>query len=186
MSHLVVTTEVVVNPDSEVTYSTLETETVVAPPPIVLSGNQSISSRIPTVIKVDPRAVTALLPGVAFAGEETLLLCVRGAGLRFDGLNKGFVDDVAEEEFIYDGDLTSSLRISGSYDRVAAYLNSDSGLRIWSNSGAIAGKAFAISVVALTGVSVDPDFCDQGKSQYVEMRGLGLGMNTKKGGGRLD
>jgi hypothetical protein len=172
--------------DTQVTYSTLETETALQAPPIVLSSNQSISSRIPAVIKVDPRSVTALLPSIAVAGEETLLLCIRGEGLRFDGSSKGFVDDVVEEDFIADGDLTGSLRISGGYDRVVAYLNSEGGLRIWSNNGVVAGKALSISAVALTGVSVEPDFCGQGRSQYVEVRAIGLGMNTKKGGVRLN
>jgi hypothetical protein len=178
---------VIPSQDTEITYATTETETVVeAPPPIVLSGNQSISTRIASVIKVDPRSVTALLPPVSFAGDESLLLCIEGGGLRFDGFNKGFADEIEEEEFLAQGDLTSSLRISGSYDRVVAYLNSDNGLRIWSNSGALAGKAFMISVVALTGPSVDASFCGQGKSQYVSVQSIGLGMNTKKGGGRLN
>lgn len=173
--------------DTEITYATTETETVVeAPPPILLSSNQSISTRIASVVKVDPRSVTALLPPVSFSGDETLLLCVEGGGLKFDGFNKGFADDFVEEEFIAEGDLTSSLRISGSYDRVIAYMNNENGLRVWSNNGAIAGKAFTISVASLSGPSVDPSFCGQGKSQYVSFQSIGLGMNTKKGGGRLN
>jgi hypothetical protein len=177
---------VVPSQETEVTYATSETETVIEAPPIVLADNQSISSRIASVIKVDPRSVTALLPPVSFAGEETLLLCVQGGGLRFDGFTKGFADDITEEEFLSEGDLTSSLRMSGSYDRVVAYLNADNGLRIWSNSGALAGKSFSLSVASLTGPSVDPSFCGQGKTQYVFIQSIGLGMNTKKGGGRLN
>lgn len=172
--------------EDEITYATTETETIVVPPPIVLADDQAISYRIPTQVKVDPRSVTALLPGLQFSGGETLLLCVQGSGLRFDGASKGFVDDLASDEFIIEGDLTGSLRLSGSYDQVVAYLNSDSGLRAWSNSGAIAGKVMSLSLVALTGVSVDPGFCGQGKVQSVEFRAIGLGMNTKKGGGRLN
>lgn len=172
--------------DTSITYSTLETETAVQAPPIVLASNQIISSRIPAVIKVDPRTVTALLPEISIVGEETLLLCVQGAGLRFDGMTKGFVDDRAEDEFLADGDLTGSLRISGEYEQVVAYLNSGGGLRIWAKNGVVAEKSFSLSAVALTGVSVDSAFCSQGKSQSVEIRALGLGINTKKGGVRLN
>lgn len=172
--------------DTSVTYSTMETETVAQAPPIVVAADQTISSRIPSVIKVDPRSVTALLPAIAIAGEETLLLCVQGAGLRFDGLVKGFVDERMEDDFLADGDLTGSLRISGRYDQVVAYLNSDGGLRIWSNSGVVAGKTLSISVVALTGISVEQSFCNEGKSQNVAIQAVGLGLNTKKGGVRLN
>jgi hypothetical protein len=172
--------------DTEITYATTETETVVEPPPIVLSNDQSISTRIASTVKVDPRSVTALLPSIAFAGNETLLLCIQGSGLRFDASSKGFADDRKAEDFIAEGDLTGLLRVSGSYEAVATFVNSENGLRVWSSNGAIAGKVLSLSVVALSGPSIDRDFCDQGRSQSVYFQALGLGMNTKKGGVRLN
>lgn len=172
--------------EDEITYATTETETIVVPPPILLADDQAISYRIPAQVTVDPRSVTALLPGLQFSGGDTLLLCVQGSGLRFDGGTKGFVDDLASDEFIIEGDLTGSLRLSGDYGQVVAFLNSESGLRAWSKSGVIAGKVMTFSLVALSGISVDPGFCGQGKAQSVEFRAIGLGMNTKKGGGRLN
>jgi hypothetical protein len=111
---------------------------------------------------VDPRSVTALLPSIAFAGNETLLLCIQGSGLRFDASSKGFADDRKAEDFIAKGDFTEFLRVSGSYEDVTTFVNSESGLRVWSSNGAIAGKVLSLSVVALSGPSIDRDFCDQG------------------------
>lgn len=177
-----------VESDSEITYATLETETVTQPPPpppIGAASNQYMEFRIPSVIKVDPRSFTALMPALNVTGDGDLLLCISGGGLRFDALTKGFVDDRVEDEFLVEGDLTGLLRISAPYPIAVALLNAADGLRIWSNSGGLSGKLVQITAVAMTGLSTDPDFCGQGNTRYVAIQALGLALNTKKGGVRL-
>lgn len=174
--------------ETSIAYATTETETVIEPvaPPVEVAGEQGMQIRVPNSVKVDPRSVTALLPEIQVGGTENLLICLQGSGIRFDSGSKGFGDDIDGDEFKIEGDLTGSLRVSGSRGVVMGFLNSAGGLRVWSNGGAIAGKSWSISAVALTGVSVDEGFCDSGSVRFMEVRALGLNLNTKKGGVRLN
>jgi len=169
--------------EGEITYATSETETANSDTPseIQVVADQGVALRIPAVIKVDPRSVTALLPAISMAGEETLLLCISGASLKFDLASKGFVDDTSRDELIVDGDLTGDLRISGAYEQVSALVNGAGGLRVWSTNRVVAGKDAAFAAVVLTGVAVNKELCgSQATVRTLQIRALGLGLETKK------
>ena len=173
----------------EITYATSETETETTDPRfnVEVADEQTITLRLPSVLRVDPRAVTAALPAISIAGEGTLLLCIRGEGLRFDLANKGFVDDATGDELIVDGDLTGSLRISGGLEQVTSLVNQAGGLRIWSTNRVVAGKDLTFAATALTGVSTEEQLCGgQANLRTLQIRPLGIGMETKKSDVRLN
>ena len=168
-----------------VSYATSETETVVNKPRVRASQVQSTSIKVPSAIKVDPRAVTALLPLIDLSGEGTLLACISGVGTRFDGARKGFADDLSDEDLLIEGDLTGSLRISGSSSRILGVVNGEGGLRIWSNSGRVVGKTFNFALVPVSDLTTEAELCDQGNSRQIALETLGISLETKKGGVRL-
>ena len=168
-----------------VTYSTTETQTIAPKEKVRASEIQSNGLRVPTSIKVDPRSVTALLPLIDLSGDGVLLACLSGVGLRFDSGRKGFVDDVEDASYLLDGDLTGSLRISGSAGQILGIINGDGGLRVWANSGRVVGKVFSFSLTSVSDLTTDSELCGSGKTRQVVIEALGIGLETKKGGVEL-
>lgn len=168
-----------------VTYSTNETETAIKKPTVRSAEVSTTAIRIPSTIKVDPRAVTALLPLIDFSGEGTFLACFSGVGTRFDGARKGFADDGSDEELLIAGDLTGSLRISGSSARILGTVNGEGGLRIWSSNGRVVGKSFTLALVPVSDLTTEGELCSEGVSRQVAVETLGISLDTKKGGVRL-
>lgn len=173
--------------NGELTYASTESEstTVEVRPNVQLLEDQGIVIRLPSVLKVDPRSVTTLLPALYMESEATAILCLSGEGLRFDLANKGFEDDIVQDDLVVEGDLTSSLRVSGSTEQISSLVNSIGGLRIWSTNRVVAGRDLRVSVAALSGVSVDSELCSA-TTRMVQIKALGVGLETKKGGGTLN
>lgn len=169
-----------------VTYATTETETITPKEKVRAKEVQSSALRIPASIKVDPRSVTALLPLIDLSGEGPLLACVSGVGLRFDSGRKGFVDDVEDESYLIDGDLTGALRISGSAAQILGIVNADGGLRVWSSTGKVVGQLFSFSLTAVSDLTTESELCGSGNTRQVAIEGLGIGLETKKGGVQLN
>lgn len=169
-----------------VTYSTSETQTIAPKEKARAKEVQSTNLRIPSRIKVDPRSVTALFPLIDLSGDGTLLACLSGVGLRFDGANKGFVDDVDDESYLVDGDLTGELRISGSAAQILGIINGAGGLRVWANSGRLVGKTFSLSLTSVSDLTTESELCGSGTTRQVAIEALGIGLDTKKGGIELN
>ncbi len=155
------------------------------PTPPHAIANQSMNIKVPNVVSVDPRAHNVFLPQMYVASSGNLLVCASSNLGAFDA----HVMDISGTK-----DAPSSLEIAGSYSQYlrisglgsqAAYLiNSGPGMRVFSNSRALAGSYVQLRFVALSEVSSNPKLCNDGSpsnTRTIHLRGLDLDLNMVKG-----
>jgi hypothetical protein len=160
------------------------TPTPTPTPPHALE-NQSMNIKVPNVVSVDPRAHTVFLPQMYVASTGNLLVCA-SSNL---GILDAHVMDIAgtkdaPSSLEISGSNTSYLRISGLGSHAAYLINSGPGMRVFSNSRALAGSYVQLRFVALSEVSSDPKLCSDGSpsnTRTIHLRGLDLDLNMVKG-----
>jgi hypothetical protein len=146
--------------------------------------------KAPSSIAVDPRALNRFMPHIYAATPDPkaqyTMVCISGAGLRFDVKQKNAASNQVEgSELIY-GDLSGLVIVSAETARAIELVNSYQGLFMSSNGGGIAGRSLTFRFVAVTKPVVDPAFCGAARSGAITtMRALALDLSTVKGGGKL-
>jgi hypothetical protein len=159
-------------------------------PGVPLETQTAYVVKAPSSIAVDPRALNRFMPHIYAATPdrqvEYTMVCVNGAGLRFDVKQKNAANNQVEgAELIY-GDLSGLVIVSAETARAIELVNSYQGLFMSSTGGGIAGRSLTFRFVAVTKPVVDPEFCGAARSGAVTtMRALGLDQSTVKGGGKL-
>jgi hypothetical protein len=159
-------------------------------PGVPLETQTAYVVKAPATIAVDPRALNRFMPHIYAATPdrqvEYTMVCVSGAGLRFDVKQKNAANNQVEGlELIY-GDLSGLVIVSAETARAIELVNSYQGLFMSSNGGGIAGRSLTFRFVAVTKPVVNPEFCSAARSGAVTtMRALGLDQSTVKGGGKL-
>jgi len=161
-------------------------DSVTAPPkpipPHPLETQTAYVIHAPALLNIDPRASIASIPAVSAYGAEYSLICVTGAGIRFDALNKRVQDSLPSSSLQIAGDLSNVLRISGPTQDALGVLNSMNGLTVYADSNGLPGKALTISFVAMSAPDTSAAFCGAARSATtVTFRALGLDMSSKIG-----
>ena len=158
-------------------------------PPHPLDTQTAYVIHAPSLLNVDPRASIASIPSIsasAASSAEYTLVCVTGAGVRFDVLNKRVQDSLPSATLQLAGDLSNNLRISGPTQDALGVLNSMNGLSVYADSNGLPGKALTVSFVAMSAPDTSAEFCGAARSAAtVTFRALGLDMSSRIGPIRL-
>ena len=155
-------------------------------PPHPLETQTAYVIHAPALVNIDPRASIASIPSISATGAEYSLICVTGAAIRFDALNKRVQDSLPSSTLQLAGDLSNNLRISGPTQEAIGVLNSMNGLMVYADSNGLPGKALTISFVAMSAPDTSPAFCGAARSATtMTFRALGLDMSSKIGPVRL-
>jgi hypothetical protein len=141
--------------------------------------------KVPNSVSVDPRAHTVFLPQMYVASTGNLLICATSTL----GILDAHVMDIAGTKgtpsaLEISGSYSPYLRISGLGSHAAYLINSGPGMRVFSNSRALAGSYVQLRFVALSEVSSDPKLCNDGSpsnTRTIHLRGLDLDLNMVKG-----
>ena len=146
--------------------------------------------KVPTSMAVDPRALNRFLPHIYAATSDSrveyTMVCVSGAGLRFDVKQKGAANNQVEGSELISGDQSGLVIISAETARAIELINSYQGLFASSTGGGIAGRSLTFRFVAVTKPVANPEYCAAALSgAVVTLRALGLDLSTVKGGGKL-
>ena len=159
-------------------------------PAVPLETQTAYLVKAPATIAVDPRALNRFMPHIYVTNPnpdiEFTMVCVSGAGLRFDVKQKGAAHNQVEGDELISGDLSGQVIISAETARAIELLNSYQGLFMTSTGGGIAGRSLTFRFVAVSKPVVDPSYCSAARSGAITtIRPLGLDQSTVKGGGRL-
>lgn len=153
------------------------------PPPFAIS-DQNIFINMPSSVRVDPRASTVFLPRMLFYSTGTLMVCISSNALRFDIGTPGMIDDGVSEYVMISGDQSSYLVISGNSAWVTGYLNSEMGMKMFSDIGGVGKKSVFFRFVSISQPSLNDALClDGSTSNYraIQVVPLGLSQNISKG-----
>jgi hypothetical protein len=162
--------------------SSIETITI----PTLIDPQPRITLRVPLSMTVDPRAHSYQTSAIQFADSHILLACFIGHGVGFDVGTLNTLDNLDSDNFIVDGDRTPFLRVSGTSGAIAALLRANGGVRIFTSSGAIAGRAFTFSLTALNFASTDSSYCGASKAVSTSVFSpLKIDLGLVKGQGSL-
>jgi hypothetical protein len=159
-------------------------------PGVPLETQTAYLVKAPTTIAVDPRALNRFMPHIYVTNPnpdiEFTMVCVSGAGLRFDVKQKGAAHNQVEGDELISGDLSGQVILSAETARAIELLNSYQGLFMTSTGGGISGRSLTFRFVAVSKPVVDPSYCSAARSGAITtIRPLGLDQSTVKGGGRL-
>jgi hypothetical protein len=159
-------------------------------PGVPLETQTAYVVKAPSSVAVDPRALNRFMPHIYAATADPkaqhTMVCISGAGLRFDVKQKNAASNQVEgSELIY-GDLSGLVIVSAETARAIELVNSYQGLFMSSTGGGIAGRSLTLRFVAVTKPVVDPAFCGAARSGAITtLRALALDLSTVKGGGKL-
>ena len=153
-------------------------------PPHALE-NQVMRIITPSEVNVDPRARSVYLPRIYVASGGNLLVCASSTLGAFDANTPNVSSGDVKSSLEISGANTPNLRISGIGSQAAGIINSGNGLRVFSNSRALAGSYIHLRFVSLSEVSANPKLCGDGSAsntRTIYLRGLGIDLNIIKGG----
>lgn len=159
-------------------------------PGVPLETQTAYVVRVPSSIAVDPRALTRFAPHIYLTNPNPdikyTMVCISGAGLRFDVKQKGAANNQVEGDELISGDLSGQVIVSAETARAIELVNSYQGLFISSTGGGISGRSLTFRFVAVSKPVADPSYCGAARSGAITtIRPLGLDQSTVKGGGRL-
>lgn len=159
-------------------------------PGVPLETQTAYVVKVPTTIAVDPRALSRFMPHIYVTNPnpeiEYTMVCVSGAGLRFDVKQKGAAHNQVEGDELISGDLSGQVIVSAETARAIELVNSYQGLFMSSTGGGISGRSLTFRFVAVSKPVADPAYCGAARSGAITtVRPLGLDQSTVKGGGRL-
>jgi hypothetical protein len=159
-------------------------------PGVPLETQTAYVVKAPSTIAVDPRALNRFMPHIYVTNPnpdiQYTMVCVSGAGLRFDVKQKGAAHNQVEGDELISGDLSGQVIVSAETARAIELLNSYQGLFMSSTGGGISGRSLTFRFVAVSKPVVDPSYCSAARSGAITtIRPLGLDQSTVKGGGRL-
>ena len=159
-------------------------------PGVPLETQTAYVVKVPASVAVDPRALNRFLPHIYAATPDSrvqyTMVCINGAGLRFDVKQKGAANNQVEGSELIAGDQSGLLIVSAETSRALELVNSYQGLFASSTGGGISGRAMTFRFVAVTKPVTEPEYCGAARSgAVVTLRALGLDLSTVKGGGKL-
>ena len=159
-------------------------------PGVPLETQTAYVVKAPSTIAVDPRALNRFMPHIYVTNPnpeiQYTMVCVSGAGLRFDVKQKGAAHNQVEGDELISGDLSGQVIVSAETARAIELLNSYQGLFMTSTGGGISGRSLTFRFVAVSKPVADPSYCSAARSGAITtIRPLGLDQSTVKGGGRL-
>jgi hypothetical protein len=159
-------------------------------PGVPLETQTAYIVKAPSTIAVDPRALNRFAPHIYVANPNPeiryTMVCISGAGLRFDVKQKGAAHNQIEGDELITGDLSGLVLVSAETARAIELVNSYQGLFISSTGGGISGRSLTFRFLAVSKPVVDPSYCGAARSGAITtIRPLGLDQSTVKGGGRL-
>lgn len=159
-------------------------------PGVPLETQTAYVVKVPTTIAVDPRALSRFMPHIYVTNPnpeiQYTMVCVSGAGLRFDVKQKGAAHNQVEGDELISGDLSGQVIVSAETARAIELVNSYQGLFATSTGGGISGRSLTFRFVAVSKPVADPAYCGAARSGAITtIRPLGLDQSTVKGGGRL-
>lgn len=159
-------------------------------PGVPLETQTAYIVKAPSTIAVDPRALNRFAPHIYVANPNPeiryTMVCISGAGLRFDVKQKGAAQNQIEGDELITGDLSGLVLVSAETARAIELVNSYQGLFISSIGGGISGRSLTFRFLAVSKPVVDPSYCGAARSGAITtIRPLGLDQSTVKGGGRL-
>ena len=170
--------------NSSASPSASDTQTASASPsprPPEATSNQAIRIDLPSVLPVDPRALSRILPAINISGPQYLLACLNSSNLIFDLQQKNVSDSISEGDRLLTGDFSQNVMISGTADQVKALINSSNGLRMVSLRGAISSARASFSFIAVSRPVLSASICSQSlNTRTLSFRPLGLGMDLLK------
>ena len=150
------------------------------PEPIAYQG---MRIDMPSILPVDPRALSRNLPAINISGPDYLLACMNSSSLIFDIYRKNSPDSNFNGEQLATGDFSQSLLISGTSAQVEAIINSYNGLRMVSLRGSISGAVATFAFVAVSQPVLDASMCSRSvNTRTLIFRPLGIGFELKKNG----
>lgn len=146
--------------------------------------------KIPNSIAVDPRATSRFAPHIYASVEdpevEFTMVCISGAGVSFDAMQKSVANYSEEGSDYIVGDQSGLVIISATTNRAINLVNSYKGLLVSSTSGGLAGRSLTFRFLAVTKPVADPALCGEAQSGAItSIRPLGIDISTVKGGGKL-
>lgn len=151
------------------------------PRPPAAIASQGMRVDLPSVLAVDPRALSRVLPAINLSGPQYLLACLNSSTLIFDILQKNVPDSISGEEILLSGDFSQRMMISATTPQVEALINSSNGLRMVSLRGAISSASATFSFVAVSQPVLSASICGESKNtRALSFRPLGLGMDLLK------
>jgi hypothetical protein len=163
-----------------------DTETASASPtprPPEPIANQGMRIDMPSILPVDPRALSRNLPAINISGPDYLLACMNSSNLIFDIYRKNSPDSNFNGEQLASGDFSQSIMISGTSAQVEAIINSYSGLRMVSLRGSISGAIATFAFIAVSQPVLDASMCSRSvNTRTLIFRPLALGLELKKNG----
>jgi hypothetical protein len=138
---------------------------------------------MPSILPVDPRALSRYLPAINIAGPEYVLACMTSSNVIFDLYKKNSSDSTFNGEHLVSGDFSQSVVVSGTAAQVEAIFNSYNGLRMLTMVSAISGAYATFSFVAISQPSLDASMCSHSvNTRTLFFRPLGLGLDLIKNG----
>ncbi len=146
-------------------------------------ANQGMRIDMPSILPVDPRALSRNLPAINISGPDYLLACMNSSNLIFDIYRKNSPDSNFNGEQLALGDFSQSLLISGTSAQVEAIINSYNGLRMVSVRGSISRAVATFAFVAVSQPVLDASMCSRSvNTRTLYLRPLALGLELKKNG----
>jgi len=146
-------------------------------------ANQGMRIDMPSILPVDPRALTRNLPAINISGPDFVLACINSSNAIFDIYRKNASDSYFNGEHLATGDFSQNLVISGTAAQVEAIINSYSGLRMVSLRGSISEAVATFAFVAVSQPVLNASMCSRSvNTRTLRFRPLGLGMDLIKNG----
>ena len=152
-----------------------------SPKPPAAIASQGMRIDLTSVLAVDPRALSRVLPAINLSGPQYLLACLNSSSLIFDIQQKNVPDSISGGELLLIGDYSQTMMISGATPQVEALINSYNGLRMVSLRGAISSASATFSFIAVSRPVLSTSICAQSvNTRALSFRPLGLGMDLLK------
>ena len=163
-----------------------ETQTASASPsprPPEPIANQGMRIDFPSILPVDPRALSRNLPAINISGPDFILACINSSNAIFDIYRKNAPDSYFNGEHLASGDFSQSLLISGTAAQVEAIINSYNGLRMVSLQGSISGAVATFAFIAVSQPVLNTSMCSRSvNTRTLHFRPLALGLDLIKNG----
>jgi hypothetical protein len=163
-----------------------ETQTASASPsprPPEPIANQGMRIDFPSILPVDPRALSRNLPAINISGPDFILACINSSNAISDIYRKNAPDSYFNGEHLASGDFSQSLLISGTAAQVEAIINSYNGLRMVSLQGSISGAVATFAFIAVSQPVLNTSMCSRSvNTRTLHFRPLALGLDLIKNG----
>jgi len=147
------------------------------PPPPHATENQWMFIRIPSTIRVDPRASVAFLPTSNIISLNSLMVCLSSPTLKFDVGTQQVIDDQERGLMVVKGDMTNQVLFSGDPGVINNSILSTNGLRVFREGATLGGLVAQIRLVDVSEPTTDESLCDDGaKANIRELAIVPLGL----------